>query len=557
MKVKTLCKVLSLVLVFALLLSALVGCGNSTEKKDTTTSQVTNDATKPAETKANPDEPGWKQDTKPITFDWYIHFSWFATKWENSIVSKYVTEKTGVKINFIVPSGNENEKLNTLIASGSLPDFVTLGWSEGLAKTIQESGLVLPLNKLADQYDPAFYKVAAKTSLGWYTNADGNVYGYPNFSMAPEKVKPTTKLESNQTFLVRKDMYEALGKPDMRTPEGFLNALKAAKEKFPQVNGQPIIPLGCHEFTDSGNDSFESYIKNFLSIPREQDGKLYDTDTHPEYARWMKTLRKANEMGLISKDIFVDKRAQMEEKMAQGRYFSMLYQRTDMASQQLALYKKDPNTVYIAIDGPSNEKLEPNKPGMAGGIAGWTITHISKSNKDPKRAIQFMTYMLSEEGQKDFYLGKKGDMWDTIDGKDQMLKEVDDLRNSDRKAYDEKYGGDATYWMLSDSLTTDQWKPAVRDPIKQMVEWTWGKTVSYAAYDDLDPATDSDEGIILKKVKDARGLLLPKLILAKSDAEFDKLFSDFQTLKQQVGYDKVLAYQQKKLEAHKKIIGVK
>ena len=63
-----------------------------------------------------------------------------------------------------------------------------------------------------------------------------------------KEVKP-----SNQTFLVRKDMYEAIGKPDMRTPEGFLKALKMAKEKYPSVNGQPLIPLGLNEFTNAGN----------------------------------------------------------------------------------------------------------------------------------------------------------------------------------------------------------------------------------------------------------------------------------------------------------------
>ncbi|WDU82917.1 hypothetical protein [Caloramator sp. Dgby_cultured_2] len=46
------------------------------------------------------------------------------------LTSQYVTKKTGVNINFIVPAGNENEKLNAMIASGKLPDFITLGWWE-------------------------------------------------------------------------------------------------------------------------------------------------------------------------------------------------------------------------------------------------------------------------------------------------------------------------------------------------------------------------------------------------------------------------------------------
>lgn len=159
-------------------------------------------------------------------------------------------QKPAVDINFIVPAGNENEKLNTLMASGKLPDFITLGWYEDAVKKMIEGELVLPLNKLADEYDPYFYKVSDPDKLGWYTQADGNVYGYPNASSSPaDYEKYGDKYVSNQTFVVRKDMYEAIGSPDMRTPEGFLNALKAAKEKFPDINGQPMIPLGLHEFT--------------------------------------------------------------------------------------------------------------------------------------------------------------------------------------------------------------------------------------------------------------------------------------------------------------------
>ncbi len=34
----------------------------------------------------------------------------------------------------------------------------------------------------------------------------------------------------------------------------------------------------------------------------------------------------------------------------------MLYQRTDMATQQKIVYENDPEKIYIAIDGPKNSK---------------------------------------------------------------------------------------------------------------------------------------------------------------------------------------------------------
>ena len=50
-------------------------------------------------------------EEKMVTLDWYINFSWFATEWGESLVSQEITKKTGVDINFVVPKGNESEKI--------------------------------------------------------------------------------------------------------------------------------------------------------------------------------------------------------------------------------------------------------------------------------------------------------------------------------------------------------------------------------------------------------------------------------------------------------------
>ncbi|WP_054955587.1 extracellular solute-binding protein [Paenibacillus dakarensis] len=562
MGVKSKTKKMMMLLMAVLMVMSLAACGGS--GNGNAGKEGANDSTvdKPKEETAKPavppsaDEPGWKSDTSPITFDWYLNFAWFPNKWGVDPTSKYVTKKTGVDVNFIVPAGNENEKLNTLIASGKLPDFITLGWWEDGVKKMIEGDLVLPLNKLAEEYDPYFFKISDPDKLGWYAQSDGNTYGYPNSSSSPKDYeKYGDTYVSNQTFVVRKDIYEAIGSPDMRTPEGFIAALKAAKEKFPDINGQPLIPLGLHEFIPTGNDSLEGYIQNFLAIPREKDGKLYNRETDPEYVAWLKTLRQANQDGLLAKDIFIDKRAQMEEKIAQGRYFAMLYQRTDFAAQLGTLYQQDPNMVYIAVDGPANSKLDP--PNLNGpSISGWTVTLISKDVKDKGRAIKFLSYLMSEEGQKDLFLGEKGVSYDTIDGKDQFLPEAFELMNKDRSAFDKQYGSSFTYWMMQDTNITQQWAPKSVEPYKQLEDWTRGKTVSVSEFDLLDPLGTSEEGIILGKIKDLRGKTLPKLLMAPSEAEFDKIWTDYIKKQEDLGLAKVQAFQQTKYEENKKKLGM-
>lgn len=533
----------------ALSTSLFAGCGKSNDSAKA-------DDKKPS-TNVSADAPGWKLNTDPITFDWYVNFSWFATKWGKDPTSQYITDKTGVSLNFMTPSGNEAEKMNTMIASGKLPDFLTVGsWETGLIDKMVDGGLLSSVDELAEKYDPYFFKISDKDKLNWFANDDGHTYGYPNSSVSPNDFKEyQDRLVSNQTFVVRKDMYEAIGSPDMRTPEGFLNALRAAKEKFPEVSGQPMLPIGLHEFTDTGNYSLERYLQNYLAIPREKDGQLYDMSTDPEYIKWLKVFRQATEEGLLAKDVFVDKRSQMEEKIGQGRYFAMMYQRSDFGAQEGALYQKDPNSVYIAVDGPANANLD--QPRLdADGINGWCLTLISKDVKDPERAIQFLTYLTSEEGQKDVYCGPEGLAWDDVDGKVQWKEEALELANTDRNKFDQEYGALSTFWMQQDTAKFLEWAPPSKEPFKQLEDYTRGKTVDNSAYTQLDPPGDSKLGAKGTKIGQEWGKTLPKLLMAKSDAEFDKIYNAYLSKREDLGFAELQQYQEEQFQENKTKLGL-
>jgi len=546
---KSYTRLLALMLLIAMAMTA-VGCKK--ENKEPVNNKAT-EATSSVETKEDAEEkaadesgseegevvPGWQQhaDDK-VDLTWYINFSWFTTPWGENLVSKTITEETGVNVEFVVPAGNEAEKLNSLIASDSLPDLITLGWWEPQVGQMIEDGMVYALDELAEQYDPYWFEVADPGRVGWFTQEDGHIYGYPNSSFSPQDYEKYDNIASNQTFLVRKDIYEAIGSPDMTTPEGFKAAVKAAVDKFPEVNGQSLIPIGAHEFGATGNPSFDEYLCNFLAIPFEKDGKAYDRYTDPELVRWLKTFRELGEEGYLADDIFIDKRAQMEEKIAQGRYFCMLYQRTDFQEQQKILYANDPNSIYIAVDGPKNSRGDDyTLPGT--GINGWTLTLISKNCERPDRAIQLCSYLMSEHGQLMTWLGVEGVTWDYVDGVPTMKPEVRELLNTDRAAYDKQYGADSAYWMFQDNAMALQWAVPTPEPLGQMERWTYPYVITTSQYDVTLPA-DSDEQDIKSKVDNEWGLVLPRLLLADSEEEFDQIWNDFIQKRSNWGYDKVL-----------------
>ncbi|MBQ3797944.1 MAG: extracellular solute-binding protein [Butyrivibrio sp.] len=525
----------------ALLISAiaLTGCSFSGREKEGFDENIKNDSV------SNEDE---------ITLNWYINYSWFNTKWGDNAVSKAITEKTGVNVSFVTPLGNEEEKLNSLIASGSLPDLITLGWWEPQVNEMIQQDMVYALNELADEYDPYFYEVSDPQARSWYTQADGNIYGYPCSSVTPDDVRDHDNIGSNQTFLVRKDIYEAIGSPDMTTIEGFEEAVKRAYEMFPVVDGKPLIPVGGHIFDDTGNESFDSYLQNFLAIPYEKDGQLYDRDTDPEYIEWLKMFRRLGEQGYLSTDLFIDQRIQMEEKIAEGRYFCMIYQYTDMSSQQKTLFAKNPNSIYIAVEGPKNRNGDdPVLPTNT--VSGWTITMVSKNCKYPDRAIKFIDYMLSEEGQKMVYLGIEGVTYDIVDGKEVVKPEVQHLLDTDRTAYDDLYGADDAYWMFQDNVMQLKWQQKNNGPTQQLEEWTYPYATYMGVYDVILPA-DTEDAYTNARIEKLWTETLQDLLLAKSDEEFDKILEKYVADRNALGFKKLQEKRYQYVERAKEKLGL-
>lgn len=488
-----------------------------------------------------------------VTLDWYINYSWFTTPWGENAVSKKITQDTGVTVRFITPKGNEKEKFNAMISADSLPDLVTLGWWEPQVDMMIDKDMVYALNELADTYDAYFWETTEEAVRVWYTKEDGNFYCYPNSAYQPADYENNDNIGSNQTFLVRKDIYEALGRPDMTTPEGFQVAVRAAAEQFPLVDGRELIPVGAHVFDDLGCASFDQYLQNFLAIPYEKNGKYHDRDTDPEYIRWLKAFRELGAEGYLKEDIFIDKRTQMEEKMAQGRYFCMLYQWKDMENQQKLLYDKNPDSIYLAVDGPKNSNGDdPVLPGA--GINGWTVTLISKNCERPDRAIEFLTYLMSEKGQRMIYYGVEGVTYDLVDGEYVIKPEVQKVLDTNRVTYDRLYGADNTYWMLQNSVMQLAWKRKPAEYLRQLEEWSYPYTHYMGQYE-LTFKADTEAGNNYSKIKKLWSETLSRLLLAPSEEEFDQILDGYLAGRGQMGYQSVVEEAQRQIADAKKKLG--
>ena len=542
----------SLILAAILALGLLAACSKSEESKPSaqpSASSQSPSATASGETAPNPDAAAWQLDTSPVDLTWFVGASWYGRTWGDSLNSKYITEKTGVNVKIEVPSGDANEQATLMMTSGKLPDLISMGSWETAVKKLWEGDHVYALNELAEQYDPYFFKVAGDGTLKWYRQENGNTYGVPNDSYSPNQMHETGMTAATQTFLVRKDLYEEMGRPDLTTREGFLNALQLLKDQYYQYKGQPMSP-----FFAQGNVPYgmTEYLQNLLAVPYEKDGKVYDRFTDPDYVAWLKTFRTAYERGLINVDFLVDSDTQVEEKTNNARYFMMIREWTGMtAVNPMLAASANPESYYIAVDGPQNSNGDSAKL-FPGNMDGWMVTMISKSTKHPERAIRFLTYLASEEGQRDLFLGKEGETWETKDGKPQLKPDMAQLLETDIEKLEKEYGIMDTYWMMRNPVIVNQWRPEKAPVIKQMEDFANAQAdIDSGIYKNLDPLGDSEVAVSWSRISQNWEETLPELITAKDEAAFDKIFESYLTRRDNYGFDQVMAYRQAELDARK------
>jgi len=154
------------------------------------------------------------------------------------------------------------------------------------------------------------------------------------------------------------------------------------------------------------------------------------------------------------------------------------------------------------------------------------------------------------------WLGVGGVTWDYVVGVETMKPEIKDLLTSNRAEYDKLYGADSAYWMFQDNAMALKWAVETPEPLGQMERWTFPYVISTSQYD-VTLAAGSEEADIQSKVDNEWGVVLPKLLLADSEAEFDTIWSEFIQKRKDWGIDKVLETKTNLMNEAKQKLGIK
>lgn len=552
--------IVSLMICVLMAFSVMSGCGSKPAEPAATTAAV--DTTQAATESTAP-----AVDNSEFKIDWYINLNWW--KWGgdygNDLLSKELTKKTGAVINFITPAGDPAQQITTMIASGTLPDMVTVeSWLDYKTK-MAKAGLVVPFNDLMDKHAPKLLDYVKEDVFNWYQEGDGKTYCTPNYAYSQFNMKAEEKLSPNGDFVVRQDLLEKIGNPDITSPDQLLAALEKIKTEVKEYNGKPLIPLQIYDFSDRANASFH-WLSQFYSVPFEDEqGNWIYTKTHPKFFQVMKFLNAAVQKGYISKDNFTDKRDQINEKVASGRVFALLAASQDFGEHMKTLYRADNKAVYVAKAIKNYDGDEPYLQDLRG--FGWLVTLISKSSKVPDRCIRLLEFLNSPEGQILCNFGVEGETFTMKEATNQVGETTKIPVMTDGYKEEEKAGTAAkkyglgfmaqNNWLFLRTMyeapktEEDKYLTYIKDPLKP---YSYDFNASGLKLDPTDPRYDKAKEID-NKIELYYGKQVVKMMLAKSEAECKAIFDETCAKIKEMGFDEMYTFYNEGFQRAKKALG--
>ncbi|WP_282937704.1 extracellular solute-binding protein [Paenibacillus sp. RC67] len=299
-----------------------------------------------------------------------------------------------LEVKFVPENGYE--KINVAMATGDLPDVVTINYpSPSLSQWIDE-GLLLPLNDYLSVMPTVKEKL--DKNLKW-TAVNGKYYGYPFIEE-----------RANATMAFRADWLNTLGIKPPQTLDEFYQALKDVTTKDPDKNGKnDTYGLTAQKnpgFNTSFNFVFYAYGMPHGDWVLDNSGKVVPIFEHPAFKQGVQFLRKLWDEKLIDPEFLLNDAQQREQKFYQGKVGFMaapLFRHVSRLETSLQKVNPEGKLGYSAPPaGPDGKR------GMNSAPKSGLFTAVTKNAKSPEKAAKFIEFMLSKEGRSLLELGMEG-----------------------------------------------------------------------------------------------------------------------------------------------------
>ncbi|MBW5445256.1 ABC transporter substrate-binding protein [Cohnella sp. CFH 77786] len=508
---------------------------------------------------------------------------WFA---------KVVKDKFNIKLNII--SGGQ-QKASTLLASGDLGDIaVAIGGDD--YKDAIKAGLLLDWKKdgLLDKYGKDLLENAGKSLEANSKQFGGGtaIYGVGNSVGSGDG--PSDGARTTFGPMLRWDLYQKLGSPEIKTFEDYLPIVKKMQELSPKSDsGKPTYGFSLWSDWDGvmsvnakvtaqfyGYNEGDGFNTADIMMTKADEAKwigLLDDDGY--YLRGLKFFFEANKMGLLDPDSLTQKFPDVINKYKDGQVlFAQFPWLTDS-------YNTTENTSQgkgFAFVPFTEEKMTSSGYNPYGSQYLWSI---GSKTKYPERVMQFLNWLYSPEGAQIAAAGPKGVIWDIVDGKP-ALTEFGYKAVTNSVDMPAEYGGgkftDGGFQANNATINKSMINPETGEPYDYSmwssylnhdpdpVTKSWREAMGAMTMKDyvvknnivaVQPAYFSEEAPVaepadIKQKKAEMGKVIKefswKMMFAKTDDEFAKLKEQMISKAKGLGYDDVLKWQ---VENYEKTVG--
>ncbi|WP_315371795.1 ABC transporter substrate-binding protein [Paenibacillus xylanexedens] len=412
-KVLGACLVTSVVLVSA-------GCGNAGENSESNTSDP----------------------NSPITFTFFGADA--SPNWNKmqDAVGKKITEETGVSIDaeFDISSGGGNDLISLMAASGDYPDLI---FPKGNLTRLVDAGAMIDLTDLIEEHAPNLKKIYGEHfNRLKYSNDDPAIYWIPTNGAIDQ-----VSFDATNGTAIQHRVVKELGYPEIKTLNDFENVLREYYEKHPTTDdGQPTIPLTLS--ADGWRRMITVTDPAVMSTGGPGDGEYFiNPDTYeavlhykrPEEKEYFRWLNKMYNEGLLDKDSFVQKDDQYKSKIASGRVLSLLDPSWGFSDAENALKSAGKDDMTYGFYPVTLDDNFQRKDFQNIGFDGYGIG-ITVDCEDPVRAIKFLDWMSSEEGQVLRNWGVEGEQYNVEDGVRTIPADVQERKNKDNNTFTKETG---------------------------------------------------------------------------------------------------------------------
>lgn len=337
-----------------------------------------------------------QESLEPVTFTFYSADGLEDT-WTDP-VAQTITEKTGVTLKMDYPADSNDSRIELMVATGEYPDFV---FAKGAVSTLIRNDALIDMSDLIDEYGPNIKKLYGDEYENLrYSSEDPSIY-----QLCSDKVQEET-LETSGTAQLQ---WAVLQENQYRVPytlEEYTQMIRDYMEKYPTINGKPTIgiSIACsdwHWYTMLSNPSgyMNGSADNGQWIVDDDKQEVYYKHAAAGQKEYYKWLNEMYNEGILDPEFATQTHEDFVLKVAEGRVLGLLDESWDYTSAETSLrgngqeertYAGLPVTIDRSVKCPSLKQQN-----LA---VGWGIG-ITKSCKDPVRAVKFLDWLCSDEAQ--------------------------------------------------------------------------------------------------------------------------------------------------------------